>query len=82
MLEDMLLLVFCIILAVGGVATFVWDVVSGRFFTIDGLWLTLICLTISLVFGGNVLWMIYTGELKAILHRTKDGANSPADLTS
>lgn len=71
MLEDMLLMIFCLILAVGGVATFVWDVASGRFFTIDGLWLTLISLTISLVFGGNILWMIHTGELKAILHPSK-----------
>ena len=68
MLEDVLLLAFCFVLGVGGLATLVWEFATGRFFNIDGLWLTLISLTLSLVFGGNIAWLIYTGELKAILH--------------
>ena len=68
MLEDILLYVFCAILAVGGLATVVWELATGRFFNIDGLWLTLISLTLSVVFGGNIAWLLYTGELKAILH--------------
>jgi len=68
MFEDILLLVFCIILAAGGFATAVWELATGRFFNIDGLWLTLISLTLATVFGGNIAWSVYTGELKRILH--------------
>ena len=71
MFEDIFLLVFCFVLAVGGLATFVWELATGRFFNIDGLWLTLISLTLSVVFGGNIAWLIYKGELKAILHHAK-----------
>ena len=68
MFEDIFLLAFCFVLAAGGLATFAWELVTGRFFNIDGLWLTLISLTLSVVFGGNLAWLVYTGELKAILH--------------
>jgi hypothetical protein len=68
MIEDLLLLFFCLVLAVGGIATVVWGLATGRFFSIDGLWLGLISLTISAVFGGNIAWSIYTGELRRILH--------------
>ena len=72
MLEDIFLLVFCFILAVGGLATVIWGLVTGRFFSIDGLWLALISLTLSVVFGGNIAWLIYTGEWKAILGRRRE----------
>ncbi len=71
MFEDIFLLVFCFVLVVGGLATVVWGLVTGRFFSIDGLWLALISLTLSAVFGGNIAWLAYTGELKAILHHSK-----------
>jgi hypothetical protein len=68
MLEDMALVMFCVVLAILGISTTVWELVTGRFFDIDGLWLTLISLTLSVVFGGNIAWSIYTGELPRILH--------------
>ncbi len=76
MIEDIFLLVFCAILAVGGLATVVWGVASGLFLTIDGLWLALISLTLSAVFGGNIAWSIYTGELQRILHEFRKGDSS------
>ena len=81
MFEDIFLLVFCFILAIGGMATFVWELATGRFFNIDGLWLTLISLTLSVVFGGNIAWSIYTGELQAILRsrRKEPEARSEAE---
>jgi len=57
-------------------AVVVWGLVTGRIFSIDGLWLALISLTISTVFGGNIAWSIYTGELKAILHRRSEKLES------
>jgi hypothetical protein len=67
MFEDIFLLVFCFILAIGGLAIVVWEFATGRFFNIDGLWLNLISLTLAVVFGGNIAWSVYTGELQAIL---------------
>lgn len=75
MFEDIFLLVFCFILAIGGLATVVWGVATGRFFTIDGLWLALISLTLSAVFGGNIAWSIYTGELQGILCEWRKGSS-------
>ena len=69
MIEDILLLVFCFILAIGGIAVVGWGIATGRIFSIDGLWLALICLSVSAVFGGNIAWSVYTGELRKILHR-------------
>ena len=84
MLEDISLFVFCFILAIGGLATVVWGVVTGRFFTIDGLWLALISLTLAAVFGGNIAWSIYTGELQRILreHRKESSPSNAADQTA
>jgi len=75
MLEDISLLVFCLTLAVGGLATVVWGIATGRFFTIDGLWLALISLTLSAVFGGNIAWSIHTGELQRILNESRKGTS-------
>jgi len=80
MVEDIFLLAFCLILAVGGLATVVWGIATGRFFTIDGLWLALISLTLSAVFGGNIAWSIHTGELQRILHESRKGS-SPDSAT-
>jgi hypothetical protein len=84
MLEDIILLVFCFVLAIGGLATVVWELVTGRFFNIDGLWLTLISLTLSVVFGGNIAWSVYTGELRRILHESPKGSapGSSTDKTA
>jgi hypothetical protein len=72
MLEHIFWLVFCFVLAVGGLAMVIWGVATGRFFTIDGLWLALISLTLSAVFGGNIAWSIYKGEFQRILHPSKE----------
>jgi hypothetical protein len=84
MIEDICLLVFCLVLAVGGLATVVWGLVTGRVFNIDGLWLALISLTLSAVFGGNIAWSIYTGELQRILHESRKGpaASGTTDETA
>ena len=76
MFEDIIILVFCFILAFGGLATAVWELATGRFFNIDGLWLSLISLTLAVVFGGNIAWSIYTGELQRILRKEKPEAGS------
>lgn len=84
MFEDIFLVVFCLLLAVGALATVVWELVTGRFFNIDGLWLTLISLTLLVIFGGNIAWSIYTGEFQRILgeHRKGSSPSDAADQTA
>ena len=71
MLNDILLLAFWSILAIGGLATVVWELVTGRFLNIDGLWLSLISLTVTVVFGGVIAWSAYTGDVQRMLRRGK-----------
>jgi hypothetical protein len=72
MWEDLFLLAFSFFLAISGLAVVVWGVATGRFFSMDGLWLALICLTLSAVFGGSIAWSMYTGELRAILRQRRE----------
>ena len=76
MLEELALTGFCILAAVVGLAIAVWEAVSGRIFDIDGLWLTLISLTLAGVFGGALAWSFYTGEGLQMLGRLQKKAGS------
>ena len=86
MIEELVLSVFCLLVTVIGLAVAIWEVIGGRIFSIDGLWLTLINLTLAVVFGGNLAWTCYTGEAQQMLHHLRKGAapkdapekNSPA----
>lgn len=67
MLEEVVLLAFCSLIALVGLAFVVWEAVTGRLFSLDGLSLSLISLTLAVVFGGNVAWSFYTGEAQKVL---------------
>lgn len=67
MLEEVVLLAFCALVALVGLAVVLWEAAAGRLFSMDGLWLTLISLTMSAVFGGNVAWSVYNGDVQRIL---------------
>ena len=67
MLEDVILLAFCSLVALAGLAVCLWEVASGRLFSMDGLTLTLISLTLALVFGGNVGWSVLNGDARRLL---------------
>jgi hypothetical protein len=73
MISDVVLVVFCALVALCGLAVIVWEGVTGRLFSIDGLALTLISLTLAIVFGGNVAWSARTGELQQILGQFRKG---------
>ena len=62
MLEGLVLLALCFLVAVMGLAVVALEAISGRIFSIDGLWLSLITLTLAAVFGGNLAWSFYTGR--------------------
>ncbi len=74
MLEEMVLLAFCFLATVIGLAIVAWEAISGRIFLIDGLWLSLISLTLAAVFGGNLAWSLYTGEAQQMLHHLRIGS--------
>jgi len=76
MFEELALSVFCLLAAVIGLAVAVWEVISGRVFDMDGLWLTLISLTLAAVFGGTLAWSFYTGDGRQMLLRLRKGPGS------
>ena len=79
MFEELLLSLFCLLAAVLGLAVAVWEAISGRVFDMDGLWLTLIGVTLAAVFGGNLAWSFYTGEAQQMLrHFRKESAPKDA----
>jgi hypothetical protein len=52
------------LLAALGLAVVAWEAMSGRIFSIDGPWLSLISLALAAAFGGNLAWSFYTGEVQ------------------
>jgi hypothetical protein len=76
MFEELLLSLFCLLVAVLGLAISVWEAISGRVFDIDGLWLTLIGLTLAAVFGGNLVWSFHNGEGQQLLRQFRKGPAS------
>ncbi len=67
MLEGVVLLAFCFLAALIGLAVVAIELISGDIFSMDGLWLSLISLTLAAVFGGNLVWSFYAGEAQQLL---------------
>jgi hypothetical protein len=78
MLEELVLLAFCFLVALTGLAVVAFEVISGRFLSMDGLWLSLISLTLAAVFGGNLAWSFYTGKARQMLRHFRKGS-APED---
>jgi hypothetical protein len=76
MFEELLLSLFCLLVAVLGLAIALWEAISGRVFDMDGLWLTLIALTLAAVFGGILAWSFYTGEGQQMFRHFRQGPRS------
>ena len=71
MLQSVLLLAFCLFMGLLSVATCVWVALTGQLFTLDGLLLVAISLSIGGLFMGNLAWSIFTGEAKEILNNLR-----------
>jgi len=52
------------LLAALELAIIAWGASNGRILSIDGLWLSLISLSLSAVLGGNLAWSFSTGEVQ------------------
>ena len=81
MLETILLLAFCLFVGLIALAVCVYLAVSGLLFTMDGLLLVIICLTIGGIFVLNVVWSIYTGDLRQVLDHLRKKPTS-SELSS
>lgn len=85
MLQSILLLAFCLFVGLVSLAIFIWVVLTGQLFTLDGLLLVAIGLTIGGFFLGNFAWSIYTGEVREVLKNLRSrgkGADTKADSSS
>jgi len=67
MFEIALLLAFCLLLAGICALVVVWLAVAGRLFSLDGLTLSLICLTLGGFFSFPVFLSYQKGELAALV---------------
>jgi hypothetical protein len=88
MFETILLLAFCLLVGLIALAVCAYLAVSGLLFTLDGLLLVIICLTIGGICVLNVVWSFYTGELKQVLEHlrkkpasTELSGNPPAKVS-
>ncbi len=79
MLEDLLVLAFCFLMALASFGIAGWEFATHRFDSMDGLWFTLICLALGCVFGGNVLWSIRTREVQRIIAARRKQPAEPVE---
>ncbi len=76
MVEELALSVFCLLVTLAGLAVTAWEVISGRVLDIDGLWLTLISLTLAAAFGGILAWSFHSGEAKQLVQQLRKGSTA------
>ena len=69
--------VFCLLIALGSLATVVWIVASGQAQDLDALFLILVCLLFALLFAIFPLQMFRAGLFRDVLHRKKTAPAAP-----
>jgi hypothetical protein len=79
MLADFIVLVICALIVLGSLAVIVWQGITGQLLTLDGLDVTLICLTFLAIFGGNLAWSVHSGELWRLLGQLLKKQNPPSE---
>jgi hypothetical protein len=76
MKESLILNAICLVLALGALAVAVYNVITGQVMStgVDGLFLTLMCLMLALVFAINPLLALRSGPLRDLLKGRQKGA--------
>ena len=59
-----------------------WTAISGQLFTMDGLFLALICLTLAAVFFGAFALGVRSGDFDALLRRLRRKSGSSGDSSN
>lgn len=78
MLDTILLMAFCLVAGLVSMGVGIYLLATGQIFTLDGIALAMISVTIGALFLLNVGWSVYTGELRRIIDaaRQKSGDSS------
>ena len=66
MVETVLLLVSSLLLGIGALVLAGWLVISHQFASLDGIFLTLVCLVMALVFFLNCGWSLRSEEFRQL----------------
>ena len=67
MVETILLLSASFLLGIGSLVLAGWLVISHQFATLDGIFLTLVCLVMALVFFLNCFWTLRSEEFRRLI---------------
>ena len=67
MVEAILILISSFLLGIGSLILAGWLVISHQFASLDGIFLTLVCLVMALVFFLNCLWNLRSEELRQLM---------------
>jgi len=67
MVETVLLLVSSFVLGIGSLVLAGWLVISHQFASLDGIFLTLVCLVMALVFFLNCFWTLRSEEVRHLM---------------
>ena len=73
-----MMLVISIVLGIVPLFGIAWTIATGTITTVDGLFMTLILLTLSGVFFLNVYWELRDRGALAFLHKKKEAVPAPA----
>ena len=71
MVETILLLISGVLLGIGSLVLAGWLVISHQFATLDGIFLTLVCLVMALVFFLNCGWTLRSEEFRKMMESSK-----------
>lgn len=77
MREIIALALLCLVLALVSLVVLVWAAFSGALFTLDGLLLAAICLTLAAMFGSCFLWLAYDAGWWRLLKSRWQTASNP-----
>ncbi len=79
MLDSALMLLFCLLMGLAGLATSAWVVYSGGYATLDGILLILIGITLGGIFLLNLAWSFHNGEVQEVLKSLRKGSKLSTD---
>lgn len=71
MVEAILLVVSSLLLGIGSLVLAGWLVISHQFASLDGIFLTLVCLVLALVFFLNCFWSLRSEEFRQLIQERK-----------
>ena len=71
MLQPLFVYAFSLLVGLAGLAACAWVIVTGQAFTLDGLLVMAISLTVGTIFAANVAWAWHAGEVGEVLQKLR-----------